>query len=100
MKNALSRHQARPIFPPKRWLAITELQGFISQKIEIFITTAVRTSNPTQIESVCEQDDKKNILIQGRGNKSRMEKLYFDALHNVYHLRNMTKVIKSDRMER
>jgi hypothetical protein len=31
---------------PKRRLTLTELHGVISQKTELFITTAVRTSNP------------------------------------------------------
>jgi hypothetical protein len=34
-------------FPLKRWLTFNSLHGVISQKIEFFITTAVRTSNPT-----------------------------------------------------
>jgi hypothetical protein len=33
--------------PPKRRLTFNGLQGVISQKILLFITTAVRTSNPT-----------------------------------------------------
>jgi hypothetical protein len=32
-------------FPPKRRLIFDELRGFISQKIGLFITTAVRTKN-------------------------------------------------------
>jgi hypothetical protein len=32
---------------PKRRLALNGLHGVISQKIELFITTGVRTSNPT-----------------------------------------------------
>jgi hypothetical protein len=34
------------IFPPKRRLTFNGLHDVISQKIVIFITTAVRTSNP------------------------------------------------------
>jgi hypothetical protein len=37
------------IVPPKHRLTSNGLHGVISQKIEIFITTAVRTSNPTLI---------------------------------------------------
>jgi hypothetical protein len=33
--------------PPKRPLTFNGLHGVISQKMELFITTAVRTSNPT-----------------------------------------------------
>jgi hypothetical protein len=32
--------------PPKRRLTFNGLHGVISHKIELFITTAVRTSNP------------------------------------------------------
>jgi hypothetical protein len=35
--------------PPKRRLTFNGLHGVISQKIELFITTAVRTSNPTNL---------------------------------------------------
>jgi hypothetical protein len=38
---------AKRYVPPKGRLAFTGLHGVISQKIELFITTAVRTSNPT-----------------------------------------------------
>jgi hypothetical protein len=34
-------------FPPKRRFTFSGLHGVISQKIELFITIAVRTSNPT-----------------------------------------------------
>jgi hypothetical protein len=34
---------------PKRRLTFTGLHGAISQKIELFITTAVRTTDPTQL---------------------------------------------------
>jgi hypothetical protein len=33
--------------PPNRQLTFNGLHGLVSQKIEPFITTAVRTSNPT-----------------------------------------------------
>jgi hypothetical protein len=33
--------------PPKRRLAFNKLHGVMSQKVELFIATAVRTSNPT-----------------------------------------------------
>jgi hypothetical protein len=36
---------------PKRQLTFNGLHGIISQKIELFITTAVRTSSPTIIIS-------------------------------------------------
>jgi hypothetical protein len=41
------------IFPPKRRLSFNGLQGIISQKTELFITTAVRTSDPTFLPSTC-----------------------------------------------
>jgi hypothetical protein len=37
--------------PLKRWLTFNRLQGVITQKIVLFITTTVRTSNPTQYEN-------------------------------------------------
>jgi hypothetical protein len=51
-------HLARLILPPWRWrryvlpkrrLIFNRLQGVISQKMVLFITTAVRTSNPTPL---------------------------------------------------
>jgi hypothetical protein len=39
----------RRYVPPKRQLTLNGLHGLISQKIVLFITTAVRTSNPTQL---------------------------------------------------
>jgi hypothetical protein len=38
--------------PPKRQLKLNGLHGVISQKMILFITTAVQTSNPTGYESV------------------------------------------------
>jgi hypothetical protein len=38
--------------PPKRRLSSNGLHGVISQKIELFITNAVRTSNPTCLDMV------------------------------------------------
>jgi hypothetical protein len=35
------------MFPPKRRLTLNRLHGVISQKTVLFITTAVRTSDPT-----------------------------------------------------
>jgi hypothetical protein len=35
--------------PPKNWLTFSGKHGVISQKIELIITTASRTSNPTFI---------------------------------------------------
>jgi hypothetical protein len=35
--------------PPKRRLTFKTLYGGISQRIELFITTAVRTSNPAEL---------------------------------------------------
>jgi hypothetical protein len=37
----------RRYVPSKRWLTINGLHGVISQKIELFISIAVGTSNPT-----------------------------------------------------
>jgi hypothetical protein len=39
--------KVRCYFAPKRRLTFNRLYGVISQKIVLFITTAVRTSNPT-----------------------------------------------------
>jgi hypothetical protein len=59
MKHAASKLHAGALvglFPPRRWrghvplkcqLDFNVLHGFISQKTELFITTAFRTSNPT-----------------------------------------------------
>jgi hypothetical protein len=38
-------------FPPKRRLTFNGLHGVISQKVVLFITIAVRTSNPIYIKS-------------------------------------------------
>jgi hypothetical protein len=35
--------------PPKCWLTFNRLHSVISQKTELFITTAVGTSNPTRV---------------------------------------------------
>jgi hypothetical protein len=58
--------------PPKRWLAFNGLHSVISQKIELFITTALRTSNSTISEivtfsfhppaSLLDEQDNSNIL--------------------------------------
>jgi hypothetical protein len=40
------------IFFPKSRLTFTGLHGVISQKIVLFITTAVRTSNPAWHEAI------------------------------------------------
>jgi hypothetical protein len=40
--------QSRLYAPPKVQLTVNGLRGVISQKIALFITTAVRTSEPTQ----------------------------------------------------
>jgi hypothetical protein len=40
--------QRKRHFPSKHHLTFNGLYGVISQKIELFITTAVRTSNPAQ----------------------------------------------------
>jgi hypothetical protein len=37
------------LHPPKRQLTFNGLHGVISQKIERFITTSVRSSNPTEV---------------------------------------------------
>jgi hypothetical protein len=46
----LSRH-----IPPKRRLTFNELHGVISQKTEVFVTAAVRTSNPAPAKNFWEQ---------------------------------------------
>jgi hypothetical protein len=42
----------RRYVPPKRHLTFNGLHGVMSEETEIFITTAVRTSNPTLINSM------------------------------------------------
>jgi hypothetical protein len=37
------------ISPPKLWLTFNRLNGDVSQTTELFITTAVRTSDPVNI---------------------------------------------------
>jgi hypothetical protein len=37
------------MFPPKRQLTFNGLHGIISQKIELFVTNVVRTSNLTRL---------------------------------------------------
>jgi hypothetical protein len=49
--NSLWRVVSPGTFSP---LKVNGLQGLISRKIELFITTGVRTSNPTQELFVCE----------------------------------------------
>jgi hypothetical protein len=44
-------------FPPERALTFNGLCGVISQKIEMFITTAVRTSNPDSYTVIKTRDD-------------------------------------------
>jgi hypothetical protein len=39
----------RRYFPPKRRLELNGLHGVVSQKMILFITTAVKTSNPTNV---------------------------------------------------
>jgi hypothetical protein len=48
----LRRKKWKWYVPPKRRLTSNGLHGVISQKIELFITTAVRTSNPTEYEYI------------------------------------------------
>jgi hypothetical protein len=48
----LSEVHCRVYVPPKRRLKPNELHGVISQKMILFITTAVKTSNPTYINSL------------------------------------------------
>jgi hypothetical protein len=43
-----------------------QLHGVISQKIEFFIPTAVRTSNPTSTAGACEQVVEENIWTEER----------------------------------
>jgi hypothetical protein len=47
--------------PPKRRLTFNGLHGVIAQKIQIFITTGVRTSNPTKSKLVRTQRNKSEI---------------------------------------
>jgi hypothetical protein len=42
-----SKKPASKHVPPKRWLKLNGLHGVISQKMILFITTAVKTSNST-----------------------------------------------------
>jgi hypothetical protein len=42
----------RRYISPKRRLTFNGLHGIISQKIELLITTAVRTSNPTTLHKL------------------------------------------------
>jgi hypothetical protein len=50
-------------------LTFTGLQGVVSQKIVIFITTDVRTSNPTSFETRRNKD-----RFEERGRKVNIEK--------------------------
>jgi hypothetical protein len=47
IRRARNQWQAERYVPPKRRLTCNGLHGVISQKIVLFITTAVSTSNPT-----------------------------------------------------
>jgi hypothetical protein len=46
-QNETAGHSHDHRVPPKRRLICNGLHGVVSQKIELFITIAVRTSNPT-----------------------------------------------------
>jgi hypothetical protein len=46
--------------PPKWWLPFTLLQGIIYQKIELFVTTAVRSSYPTSL--TCRPPELRSLL--------------------------------------
>jgi hypothetical protein len=46
---AANHPASRRYVPPKRRLKLNVLHGAISQKMILFITTAVKTSNPTNI---------------------------------------------------
>jgi hypothetical protein len=41
--------------PPKHRLTFNELHGVISQKIELFIATTLRTTNPTKDKNITTQ---------------------------------------------
>jgi hypothetical protein len=57
----------RRYVPPKQWLTFSGLHD-ISQKTELFITTGVRTSNPTRDSSVyCELRHSNNVWAFLRG---------------------------------
>jgi hypothetical protein len=45
---ALFNPEDKAYVPLKCWFTFIRLYGIISQKIELFIATAVRTSNPTK----------------------------------------------------
>jgi hypothetical protein len=47
--------------PPKHLLALNGLHRIISQKMVLFITTAVRTANPTKSEDDCAQQNKMEV---------------------------------------
>jgi hypothetical protein len=44
------RRKWRRYVPPKRRLQLNRLHGVISQKMILFITTAVKTPNPTTLD--------------------------------------------------
>jgi hypothetical protein len=52
--------------PPKRGLAFKGLNGFISLKIELFITTGVRPSNPIQGDKIKTDYSRKYYLWSKR----------------------------------
>jgi hypothetical protein len=56
--------------PPKCRLTFNGLYGIISQKLELFITTAVRTSNPRQIHYLwleCSFSTLKKVVLREMG---------------------------------
>jgi hypothetical protein len=79
VKQVASRN---PLAPPKRRLTFNRLHGVISLKIELFITTAVRTSNPTRriLPIVCP------LHIQYEGGHT-----FFAILYTVPQKTNISK---------
>jgi hypothetical protein len=59
LKAGARERRWRQYVPPKRLLTFNGLHCVISQKTELFITTGVRTSNPTQVKG-------KAIPVTGR----------------------------------
>jgi hypothetical protein len=50
--------------PPKRRFTFNGLQGVISQKLELFITTDVRTSNPKYVTLLTCSESAKNSTLE------------------------------------
>jgi hypothetical protein len=71
----------------------------MSQKIILFITTTVRTSNPTrnvQAYRMGERDILESSRVEDREGSWR--KLHNEELHNLYSSPNVIRMMKSRRM--